>query len=260
MSPGHRHDEDCCGAGSGDRVETALLRMKEKALRITAPRLTMLRVLAGAKHPLSAEQIHEAAGDDKLDLVTVYRSLVAMDDAGIVQRHPLERGRSLYALVTPGHHHHHVICRRCGRIERLPGCDSSRRGRRQGQGLRRADARDGSLRHRPRLRPPLPMPDFPRTAFLLGAGLGTRLRPLTENRPKPLLPIGGRPMAPPGDGEARAAGTRRFLINTHHCPEAWTVAFPDGRFGDAEVKLVHEPVLLETGGGLANVAGLLGPD
>lgn len=126
MSPGHRHDEDCCGAGSGDRVETALLRMKEKALRITSPRLTMLRVLAAAKHPLSAEQIHEAAGDDKLDLVTVYRSLVAMDDAGIVQRHPLERGRSLYALVTPGHHHHHVICRRCGRIERLPGCDSSR--------------------------------------------------------------------------------------------------------------------------------------
>ena len=53
----------------------------------------------------------------------------------------------------------------------------------------------------------------------------------------------------------RAAGTRRFLINTHHCPEAWTLAFPDGRFGDAEVKLVHEPVLLETGGGLANIAG-----
>ncbi|PKN70409.1 MAG: hypothetical protein CVU43_19835 [Chloroflexi bacterium HGW-Chloroflexi-5] len=32
------------------------------------------------------------------------------------------------------------------------------------------------------------------TAFLLGAGLGTRLRPLTENKPKPLLPIGGRPI------------------------------------------------------------------
>jgi Fe2+ or Zn2+ uptake regulation protein len=86
----------------------------------------MLKVLAAAKHPLSAEQIHEAAGDDKLDLVTVYRSLGAMDDAAIVQRHPLERGRSLYALVTPGHHHHHVICRRCGRIDRLPGCDTSR--------------------------------------------------------------------------------------------------------------------------------------
>jgi Fur family transcriptional regulator, ferric uptake regulator len=126
MSQGHRHEEGCCGEGSGDRIEAAVLRMKEKAMRVTSPRLLMLKVLAAAKHPLSAEQIQVSAGDDKLDLVTVYRSLGAMDDAGIVQRHPLERGRSLYALVTPGHHHHHVICRRCGRIERLPGCDTSR--------------------------------------------------------------------------------------------------------------------------------------
>ena len=104
------------------------------------------------------------------------------------------------------------------------------------------------------------MPDFPRTAFLLGAGLGTRLRPLTENCPKPLLPIAGRPMVFRAMEQLRAAGTRRFLINTHHRPEAWALAFPDGRFGDAEVRLVHEPVLLETGGGLANVAGLLGGD
>jgi len=104
------------------------------------------------------------------------------------------------------------------------------------------------------------MPDFPRTAFLLGAGLGTRLRPLTEHCPKPLLPIAGRPMVLQAMEKLRAAGTRRFLINTHHCPEAWARAFPDGRFGDAEVRLVHEPVLLETGGGLANIAGLLGPD
>ena len=101
------------------------------------------------------------------------------------------------------------------------------------------------------------MPDFPRTAFLLGAGLGTRLRPLTENLPKPLLPLGGRPMILLAMEKLRAAGTRRFIINTHHCPAAWTQAFPEGRFGDAEVKLVHEPVLLETGGGLANIAGLL---
>ncbi|MFM7742733.1 MAG: sugar phosphate nucleotidyltransferase [Verrucomicrobiota bacterium] len=104
------------------------------------------------------------------------------------------------------------------------------------------------------------MPDFPRTAFILGAGLGTRLRPLTEHCPKPLLPIAGRPMVLPAMEKLRAAGTRRFLINTHHCPEAWTQAFPEGRFGDAEVRFVHEPVLLETGGGLANVAGLLGED
>lgn len=107
-------------------MESAIARMKQKSLRITSPRLAMLKVLAEATAPLSAEQIHSQAGDGTLDLVTVYRSLEALDNAGIAQRHPLERGRSLYALTTPGHHHHHVICRHCGKIERLPGCDTSR--------------------------------------------------------------------------------------------------------------------------------------
>jgi len=100
--------------------------MKEKSLRITSPRLAMLQILAEASNPLSAEEIYEQAGDGTLDLVTVYRNLESLDNAGIVQRHPLERGRSLYALTTPGHHHHHVICRHCGKIERLPSCDTSR--------------------------------------------------------------------------------------------------------------------------------------
>ena len=101
------------------------------------------------------------------------------------------------------------------------------------------------------------MTDFPRTAFILGAGLGTRLRPLTEHCPKPLLRLGNEPLVFRAMRALHQAGTRRFLINTHHCPEVWTQAFPAGKFLDAEVRLVHEPVLLDTGGGLANVAELL---
>jgi len=126
MAQGHRHDDQCCGGSPAPRVEAAVQRMKEKSLRVTTPRLTMLNILATAARPLSAEEIRDLAGDGALDLVTIYRSLGALDDAGIVQRHPLERGRSLYALIAGGHHHHHVICRRCGRIERLPGCDAGR--------------------------------------------------------------------------------------------------------------------------------------
>ena len=124
MPHGHRHDEGCCGQGAPGRVDVALRRMKDKALRVTAPRQALLRVLDEARRPLSAEEIHTLAGDGTLDLGTVYRSLGALEEAGIVQRHPLERGRSLYALPAAGHHHHHVICRRCGRIDRLPGCDT----------------------------------------------------------------------------------------------------------------------------------------
>ncbi|MGA0133304.1 MAG: Fur family transcriptional regulator [Opitutales bacterium] len=124
MSHGHRHDDGCCGGAAG-RVEAAVARMKEKSLRVTAPRLKLLRVLAESAQPLSAEDVHRLAGQGALDLVTAYRSLSAMEEAGVVQRHPMERGRTLYALAS-GHHHHHVVCRRCGRIERLPGCDTSR--------------------------------------------------------------------------------------------------------------------------------------
>jgi Fur family ferric uptake transcriptional regulator len=121
----HRHEDGCCGQGAPDRVDVALRRMKDKSLRVTGPRQAMLRVLSEAQQPLSAEEIHTRAGDGTLDLVTVYRSLGALEEAAIVQRHPLERGRSLYALPAAGHHHHHVICRRCGRIDRLPGCDTT---------------------------------------------------------------------------------------------------------------------------------------
>ena len=124
MSHGHSHEDGCCGDASR-RVEAAVARMKEKSLRVTAPRLNLLWVLAVSAEPLSAEDVHRLAGHGALDLVTAYRSLGALEEAGVVQRHPMERGRTLYALAT-GHHHHHVVCRKCGRIERLPGCDTSK--------------------------------------------------------------------------------------------------------------------------------------
>lgn len=91
------------------------------------------------------------------------------------------------------------------------------------------------------------------SAFLLGAGLGTRLRPLTEKLPKPLVPLGLRPLATYALDHLAAAGMRRCVINTHHCPSAWERAFPTSRHGELELTFRHEPVLLETGGGLKNI-------
>ncbi|MBN1613596.1 MAG: NTP transferase domain-containing protein [Deltaproteobacteria bacterium] len=100
-------------------------------------------------------------------------------------------------------------------------------------------------------------PEPIRTAFILGAGLGRRLRPLTEKCPKPLLPAGGRPMIHYVMEHLRKAGVERFIINTHHCPEAYEKAFPDGRWRGVPVTLRYEPVLLDTGGGLKNIEDLL---
>lgn len=99
-----------------------------------------------------------------------------------------------------------------------------------------------------------------RTAFILGAGLGTRLRPLTENIPKPLLPIGGRPMITYAMERLRAAGVKRFIINTHHCPEKYLEVFPQSRWKDIPITFRHEPVLLDTAGGIKNIEDLIAPE
>jgi mannose-1-phosphate guanylyltransferase len=89
-------------------------------------------------------------------------------------------------------------------------------------------------------------------AFILGAGLGTRLRPLTDAFPKPLVPLFHKPLATWAVEACEAVGCKRFAINTHHLPEKW-VGFSAGR----DVTFFHEPVLLETGGGLKNIEGWL---
>lgn len=85
-------------------------------------------------------------------------------------------------------------------------------------------------------------------AFILGAGLGTRLRPLTDHLPKPLVPLHHQPLAAWTIEACEKAGVQRFAINTHHLPNAWN-GFGDGK----DITFFHEVDLLETGGGLKNI-------
>lgn len=100
------------------------------------------------------------------------------------------------------------------------------------------------------------------TAFVLGAGLGTRLRPLTESRPKPLVPIFNKPLITFAFDHLLAVGVSRIVVNTHHCPEAYSQWFGDDseqtEYRGRPVFFRHEPVLLETGGGIKNAADLIG--
>lgn len=100
------------------------------------------------------------------------------------------------------------------------------------------------------------------TAFVLGAGLGTRLRPLTDERPKPLVPIVHKPLITFAFDHLHAAGVRRFVVNTHHRPEAYGALLgeKDGaaEYRECPVEFRHEPVLLETGGGIGNIRDLVG--
>ncbi len=99
-----------------------------------------------------------------------------------------------------------------------------------------------------------------KTAFILGAGLGMRLRPLTERCPKPLLDIGGRPIITYAMDHLQDVGVDRFIVNTHHCPEVYSEKFPDRQWRGVPITFRHEPVLLDTAGGLKNIEDLLKED
>lgn len=98
-------------------------------------------------------------------------------------------------------------------------------------------------------------------AFVLGAGLGTRLRPLTDERPKPLVPIFHKPLITFAFDHLQGVGVKRFVVNTHHRPEAYErilgASENQAIYRGAPVVLRHEPVLLDTGGGIKNVEDLL---
>jgi NDP-sugar pyrophosphorylase family protein len=97
-------------------------------------------------------------------------------------------------------------------------------------------------------------------AFVLGAGLGKRLRPLTESLPKPLIPIYGKPLITFALDHLCAVGVESFVINTHHLADQLDSLLADGTYTGRPLRLVHEPDLLETGGGIKNVEGFLAPE
>ena len=98
-------------------------------------------------------------------------------------------------------------------------------------------------------------------AFVLGAGLGTRLRPLTNSLPKPLIPVWNAPLISfVFDHLIHDLGVSHFMVNTHHAASRYHDAFPKKRYRDCPVEFRHEPVLLDTAGGLDNVRDWLPSD
>lgn len=90
----------------------------------------------------------------------------------------------------------------------------------------------------------------PAKAFLLAAGLGTRLRPRTDTTPKCLVPVGGRPLLHWWLRICERLGVKEVLLNTHHLPDQ-VRAFVLSRAAPVRVTLFHEEALLGTAGTLA---------
>lgn len=98
---------------------------------------------------------------------------------------------------------------------------------------------------------------FVRHAMLLAAGLGTRLRPLTEHTPKPLIRVGGQALIDHTLARFEAYGCERIVVNTHHHAEQ-VAAHLAARPRRGEICVSHEPSLLESGGGIVHALPWLG--
>ncbi|MFL6735420.1 MAG: nucleotidyltransferase family protein [Sphingomicrobium sp.] len=102
--------------------------------------------------------------------------------------------------------------------------------------------------------------DVPSTAMVMAAGLGTRMRPLTATKPKPLIPVAGKPLLDHVLDRLRAAGVSQVVVNVHYLPdllEAHLKAAAEG----LGIKVSDErDLLLETGGGLVQAEPLIDCD
>jgi len=95
-------------------------------------------------------------------------------------------------------------------------------------------------------------------ALVLAAGHGTRLGALTEHLPKPLLPIGGRPLLELTLQSLSSHGVDAVAINLHHCAQKIRDGLGDGARLGTRIVYSEEPQLLGTAGTLASLRGFLG--
>lgn len=100
----------------------------------------------------------------------------------------------------------------------------------------------------------LPTGALPLQAVIMAGGAGMRLRPLTQDVPKPMLPVGGKPMLEHVIAQLRGAGIHRVNITTHYKREVIENHFGDGRDFGVEVTYVKESQPLGTAGAIGLMA------
>jgi Fur family ferric uptake transcriptional regulator len=89
--------------------------LRNNGLSVTPTRLSILELFAGGCDPLNAEQIARKLSRQRIDLVTVYRTLEAFEKKAILRKVDLRQGSNFYEFADS--HHHHIVCTSCDKIE-----------------------------------------------------------------------------------------------------------------------------------------------
>lgn len=98
------------------------------------------------------------------------------------------------------------------------------------------------------------------TAVLMAGGLGTRLSPMTDNCPKPLLRMGGKPILTHIIEQLRDQGVRRFILSVNYLAEMLVSHYGDGSEHDVYIDYVHETKRMGTGGALSLIESTALPE
>ncbi|MCX6056668.1 MAG: nucleotidyltransferase family protein [Chloroflexi bacterium] len=105
----------------------------------------------------------------------------------------------------------------------------------------------------------IPSDTLPLQAVIMAGGFGSRLQPFTAQTPKPMLPVGGRPVMEVILEKLRLAGIQKINVTTHYLPEKITEHFGDGKDFGVELSYVNEEEPLGTGGALGLLPQPTGP-
>lgn len=100
--------------------------LAKKGLKKTEVRILLLNFLSKNKKPISATQILIELKKNKLDQVTIYRTLDAFLEKGIVKKVETGKREAEYEIIDEKNDHHHMICIKCNQIEDFTGCDSEK--------------------------------------------------------------------------------------------------------------------------------------
>src|SRR6185369_7174931 len=101
------------------------------------------------------------------------------------------------------------------------------------------------------------MAPVPKTAMVLAAGMGTRMRPLTDRMPKPMVAVDGKPLVDHVLDRLAEAGVERAVVNVHHFAEQ-LIEHLKGRLNPQVVISDERGLLLDTGGGVVKALPALG--
>ncbi len=112
--------------GAIPAASPAKARLQAASLKVTRPRLALLKVLMAEHGPFTMEELHQRISDEKAaqcDLATVYRCLDSFQKANLVRRCDFGDGPVRFEYFDEDEaHHHHVVCRRCGEVRTLEHC------------------------------------------------------------------------------------------------------------------------------------------